>query len=57
MSLAGKWKRGKWKPLKSEKYPQGWARPTSKILRKKMKNLDVSNGGSYRKIGGWFEWN
>lgn len=53
----GKWKRGKGKPKPDEKFPQGWMRPLSKILRKKMKGKDVSDGGFYRKIGGWFEWN
>lgn len=53
----GVWKRGKGKPPKSEKYPQGWMRPKPKRQRKQLKLLDLADGGQYRKVGGWFEWN
>lgn len=57
--LGSKRQRRRWRKLESKgPYWQGWVYPTSKATRNKLKQLgDISDGGSYRKIGIWFYWN
>lgn len=58
MAKLSKWKPGKWKPKKGQdRWPQGYMHPSTKILRKRLKRVEVSDGNMYRKVGGWFEWN